>query len=183
MKFGPVDLRESIERVFDVYQPQAEASNIRLHAECDGQLVGEWDSLAIDQIIGNLLSNAIKFGDGSQVVVAATSCKAGLVTVSVSDGGMGIAPADQKRLFQRFDEVLATADASKGGFGLGLWLTRQLVEAHGGSITVRSTPGTGSTFLVELPTSQSKRQAPDCGGAGGVDRRTKPDGRSGASGL
>jgi len=71
------------------------------------------------------------------------------VRMVVRDHGMGIAPADQVRIFDRFERAVATQNY--GGFGLGLWISRQLVEAHGGSISVKSTVGEGASFIVELP--------------------------------
>jgi signal transduction histidine kinase len=179
LRLGPVDLREAIRRVIDLYLPQATASNAALHVECNGTLTGTWDPLALDQILGNLVSNAIKFGGGSPVVVSADDPDTGLVTVRVSDLGIGIAPEDQQRVFQRFDQVLATTDASKGGFGLGLWLTRNLVDAHGGSIAICSSPGAGATFTITLPKAPTIRPRLDEGGTGLVDRRNPPDRRAG----
>lgn len=106
------------------------------------------DPARADQIVTNLLSNALKYGQGRPVRVA-VSAGAGLVRLEVADGGIGIAPQDQERIFGRFER--AVSGRHYGGLGLGLWIVRRLVEAHGGTIRVASAPGAGSTFTVELP--------------------------------
>lgn len=115
-------------------------------------LSGQWDPDRLDQVITNLVSNAVKYGAGAPITLelARVSRPAGDVArVSVSDRGVGIAPVDQQRLFQRFER--AASSRNFGGMGLGLWIVKQLVEAHGGTVTVASQPQQGATFVVELP--------------------------------
>jgi signal transduction histidine kinase len=113
-------------------------------------ITGRWDRLRIEQILDNLLTNAMKYGQGGPIEVAvARSGDRAILTVR--DHGMGISKADQERIFERFER--AVSEHKYGGFGLGLWIVRQVIEAHGGSISVDSEPGQGSTFRVELPMS------------------------------
>jgi signal transduction histidine kinase len=111
------------------------------------RLIGRWDRDRLDQVITNLLSNALKYGAGKPVWV---SLEGGATArIRVHDDGIGIAPADQQRIFERFERPAASAQL--GGVGLGLWIARELVTAHGGTITVESALGQGATFTVELP--------------------------------
>ncbi|HEU4391238.1 MAG TPA: ATP-binding protein, partial [Blastocatellia bacterium] len=112
------------------------------------------DERKVRQVILNLLSNAIKFTpEGGRIEVGAT-LKDGLVEVSVSDTGVGIAPEDQEAVFEEFRQV-GTADKKVEGTGLGLTLCRKFVELHGGKIGVKSEVGVGSTFTFSLPLSNS----------------------------
>jgi signal transduction histidine kinase len=101
---------------------------------------------AVEQIVQNLLSNALKFGAGRPILVTVGPAPGG-ARISVRDQGVGISAADRERIFKR--AVRSPADKS-GGLGLGLWLVRQLAEAHGGKVTVRSRVRKGSTFTVTL---------------------------------
>ena len=122
----------------------------RLAVRADGPVMGRWDRLRIDQIVSNLIQNAIRYGAGKpiEVSLSADEREARLV---VCDHGIGIAAEDQKRIFERFER--AVSPYMGGGFGLGLWIVRQIVVALGGSIGVKSLPGEGSTFSVVLPRS------------------------------
>jgi len=110
--------------------------------------VGVWDRLRIESVVANLVSNAVKFGEGKPITVAVSSD--GLVArLAVTDQGIGLSPEQQRRIFEKFER--AVSERQYGGFGLGLWIVRQIVEAHEGSILVASEMGKGSTFIVELP--------------------------------
>jgi signal transduction histidine kinase len=121
-------------------------SELRIHAPTS--LVGELDRERIEDVITNLLSNAAKYGAGKPVEVELDHAD-GRARLRVVDHGIGIEPADQQRIFQRFER--AVTESQFGGLGIGLWLSRFLIEAHGGTIAVSSMPGLGSTFTVELP--------------------------------
>jgi PAS domain S-box-containing protein len=109
---------------------------------------GSWDRTRIDQALTNLISNAIKYG--GQKPVSVHACLEGhRAVVSVRDHGIGIAIEDLKRIFDRFERV--TTKSGQEGLGLGLWITRQIIEAHGGQISASSEPGAGSVFTVSLP--------------------------------
>jgi PAS domain S-box-containing protein len=109
---------------------------------------GMWDRVRLEQVITNLVTNALKFGRDEPVEVE-TVQEGQEAVLRVIDHGIGIAPEDQKKIFERFERVKGTRDY--GGFGLGLWITRSIVDAVGGTISVQSAPGKGSTFTVKLP--------------------------------
>jgi signal transduction histidine kinase len=156
----PVDLAEVAAKMVShagILARQAETELI-LHAD---SVVGDWDGFRIETVISNLLSNAIKFGGGKPVEVYVSS-DGQLARLSVTDHGAGISPTDQARIFEKFER--AVPERHYGGFGLGLWITRQIVEAHGGTIRVASVPGEGSTFTVELPLRNESRE-PSADGA------------------
>lgn len=118
-------------------------------------VVGRWDRHGIESVVVNLLSNAFKFGEGQSVEVEVdlVGDQARLV---VTDHGVGIAMSDQERIFHRFER--AVPERHFGGLGLGLWVSRQIVEAHGGSISVASKPNCGSIFTVLLPCEPKERR-------------------------
>jgi signal transduction histidine kinase len=107
----------------------------------------------VRQVLLNLLSNAIKFTpDGGRIMVAAGPVNGGSqVRIAVTDTGIGIAPEDQPKLFQEFSQLDASASRKYEGTGLGLALSRRLIELHGGAIGVESEMGKGSTFWFTLP--------------------------------
>ncbi len=109
---------------------------------------GRFDRARVEQVIANLLLNAIKFGEGKPIELA-VGPQGSSAVLRVSDAGIGIPIEHQARVFERFER--AVAPRHFGGLGLGLWVVRQIVEAHGGEIRVESTPGAGATFTVELP--------------------------------
>jgi signal transduction histidine kinase len=109
---------------------------------------GRWDRARVDQIITNLFTNALKYGRGSPVIVRVQR-RGDHAVLEVVDRGIGIAPEDQERIFERFERAVSARHF--GGLGLGLWITKRLVTALGGTISVRSEPGQGATFAVELP--------------------------------
>src|SRR5262245_19055307 len=130
--------------------------SIALHANIDNRLgQTQADERKVRQVVLNLLSNAIKFTpEGGRIEVTATP-KDGLVEVSVSDTGVGIAREDQEAIFEEFRQV-GTADKKVEGTGLGLTLCRKFVELHEGRIWVKSELGAGSTFTFTLPVRRGK---------------------------
>jgi PAS domain S-box-containing protein len=130
-------------------------SELRCHAEAPVR--GVWDRVRIEQVLANLLSNAMKYGPGNpiEVTVATTGETA---TIAVRDHGIGISKADLERIFGRFERAVSVRHY--GGLGLGLYITRQLVEGHGGAIRVTSEPGAGALFVVELPRRSEARVQP-----------------------
>jgi hypothetical protein len=103
------------------------------------------------QLLDNLVSNAIKFTpEGGDVRVSVGPAN-GVVRLEVADTGIGIAPSEQDRLFQRFFRASSANEQQIPGTGLGLYIARAIVEAHGGSISVQSEPGAGTSFRIEMP--------------------------------
>jgi len=119
-----------------------------------GTVTGAWDRLRLGQVLTNLLVNAVKFGQGKPISVTVERDGAGRALLEVRDQGIGIAPEHQARVFGRFERAVSAEHF--GGLGLGLYIARQIVEAHGGEIRVESTPGDGSTFRVELPRTPAR---------------------------
>jgi signal transduction histidine kinase len=142
------DLTEVAREVVARLGDGAERSGSRLVFTTDGPVRGLWDGFRIDQVLTNLLANALKFGKGTPVEVSVAQSD-GTAYLAVRDEGIGIAPADQARIFERYER--AVEDRSYGGMGLGLWIAKEIVEAHGGRLSVESAPGSGSRFQVALP--------------------------------
>ncbi|HEX8438346.1 HAMP domain-containing sensor histidine kinase [Archangium sp.] len=147
LALGELDLAALTREVAERFADQAAAAGTPLVVHASGPVRGRWDRQRLDRVATNLLSNALKFGQGQpiEVHVLAEGCR---VRLEVRDHGRGIPPEAQGRLFGRFERL---GDTGQPGTGLGLYIVRQLVEAHGGTIRVSSRPGAGSTFTVELP--------------------------------
>jgi signal transduction histidine kinase len=149
MQPKPVELAALAHHVVESLAQQAEAvgSVIALRAPAD--VHGVFDEFRIEQVLTNLLTNALRYGGGKPIEVTVRDV-GGLARMSVRDQGMGIAPQDQQRIFEQFER---TDDSRKqaAGLGLGLYITRQIVRAHGGEIGVESAPGAGAVFRVTLP--------------------------------
>jgi signal transduction histidine kinase len=152
-----VALGEIAAECVEAAQPAAAAQRIELtlHNESPGEISG--DPIRLAQMMDNLVSNAIKFTpDGGRVTVT-TSAVDGHIVLEVADSGPGIAPADQAQLFDRFFRTRDAAVRATTGTGLGLTITKAIVEAHDGTIGVESAVGAGTTFRVELPRSATAR--------------------------
>lgn len=141
---------------------RAEAATTGLFADTEVQLRSEvaaelptltGDPDRLQQVLVNLISNAAKFSSEGEVVLAATRCAAG-VRLSVTDRGPGIAPEDHEAIFDKFQQVGGSGGDKPKGTGLGLPICKQIVDAHAGSIRVRSELGEGATFVVELPIAE-----------------------------
>jgi signal transduction histidine kinase len=146
-----VDLSKVVGEVVTGMRDAISRSGSEVTVRASGSAVGRWDRRRVEQVATNLLSNALKFGAKRPVVVTIDCSREGYVRLKVRDQGIGIPREEQSRIFERFQR--AVSDEHYGGFGLGLWLVRQVIEAHGGTIRVTSEPGAGATFTVELPRS------------------------------
>lgn len=143
-----VDLQALLARVVANLSNQASAAGSTITLEPGEPAIGTWDEFRIEQVVINLLTNALRYGKGKPVTVSTVSVPDG-VRLLVRDHGMGISEENQKRIFEQFER--ANGNDGTGGLGLGLFITRQLVEAHGGQISVESREGEGSTFMITLP--------------------------------
>jgi PAS domain S-box-containing protein len=151
-----VDLGEVLQDVLGQFKEELDRAGCSLHLRTDAGVIGRWDRLRVDQIVSNLLSNAIKYGPGRPVEVDLQRLGRSARLV-VRDHGIGISERDQERIFQRFERAVSIQHY--GGFGLGLWITRQIAEGLGGSIAVHSQQELGSTFIVELPLGGPEAEA------------------------
>ena len=144
-------MREVVQAVFTAMQPLAVAKNLTLKIAVSADLPpGKGDQRRITQVLMNLVGNAVKFADSGEVRVKAGAADGSFLVV-VSDDGPGIAPADQQRIFEEFQQVDGSSSRAKGGTGLGLAIAKRIIEMHGGRIWVESKVGTGSTFTFTLP--------------------------------
>ncbi len=143
----PTRLDALIREVVDRFAELAADSNSPVTLRLD-PVSGVWDRSRMEQVIINLLSNALKYGRGKPIEIEARSDGSDAM-VRVTDHGIGIAAEDQKKIFERFERARDTREY--GGFGLGLWIARSIVESSGGRIAVESEPGKGATFTVHLP--------------------------------
>ena len=132
-------------------EPRAAAKGIALTCDADAAILVQADKGRMFRILNILLSNAIKFTPAGGDVRVSVSHTDEAVRLEVADTGIGIAAADQQRLFDRFFRTSTVVEQHFPGTGLGLYIARAIVEAHSGSITVHSEPGEGTSFVVELP--------------------------------
>lgn len=151
LKYAEVDLVKLIREVVNSFSEALSKSRCNLEIKIENEpIVGFWDRARIQQVIENLLRNAIKYGPGMPIEIVLIKTEA-WVKFEISDHGVGIAPAEQARIFERFERAVSINNY--GGLGLGLYIARAIVAAHGGSITVRSGLNKGSTFSIQLPVS------------------------------
>jgi two-component system OmpR family sensor kinase len=148
LEFSRFDLTKIVTGVLESYSPLLKRRGSALTARLEPELFVWLDERATIGIVENLLSNAIKYGQGKPVEVTSRSLEH-QVLISVRDHGIGIAPAHTQRIFERFER--AVGPLSRQGFGIGLWVSRNFVDAMGGSIHVTSRTGAGSLFTVKLP--------------------------------
>ncbi|SMP56005.1 hybrid sensor histidine kinase/response regulator [Noviherbaspirillum suwonense] len=143
-----IELSLLLQRVVDDLAQQAAAVGSTITLQAPEPVDGWWDEFRIEQVAVNLLTNALRYGSGKPVEVSLSPAPDG-AHIEVRDHGIGISQEDQKRIFRQFER--AGGGRSADGLGLGLFITQQLVEAHGGSIKVYSEPGNGSVFILHLP--------------------------------
>ena len=174
VKLEPVPIASVIADVVDNVGQQFEAKEVRLTAgPVAADAVARGDRERVQQVLLNLLSNAMKFTEPGGEVVIETSVSDHTVRVDVRDTGSGIDAAHLETIFEPFVQVDASLTRTAGGAGLGLAIARQLATTMGGSLTVRSTPGVGSTFTLALPhVDQPAAKLDPAGGPRGISHAT-----------
>ena len=149
----PCDVAAIVQEVVDDHREVAARAGCELTAEVAGPIPCHGDKVRIEQVVTNLLTNAIKYGAGAPIEVTAGH-DGGVARIEVRDRGPGIAPADLERIFERFER--ATAVRNYAGLGLGLYVAREIVTAHGGTIAVTLREGGGAIFAVTLPIAPTR---------------------------
>ena len=153
LSLADYSLKDVVHSVFSAVELLATEKKLALKVEVPPNLPsGHGDERRLTQVLLNLVGNAIKFTDKGEVAIRAAASN-GSYTLSVRDTGPGIAEADQKKIFEEFQQADSSATKKKGGTGLGLSIARRIIEMHGGRIWVDSKIGEGSTFSVEIPVS------------------------------
>jgi signal transduction histidine kinase len=148
LELGEVDLTQVVREVLERFQEEAQRMGTGVELRGAEPVVGRWDRGRLEQVVTNLVSNALKYGAGAPVEVEVRS-SGSMALLEVKDHGIGIAPEDLERIFGKFERAVPVR--KYGGFGVGLYIVRQLVEALGGAVEVESAPGAGTTFHVVLP--------------------------------
>ena len=142
------DLAAVAREVISLLDADARRAGCQVKLEGDIPVVGNWDRARLDQVVTNLLSNAIKYGAGAPIRISVRKLDE-RARLDVRDEGIGMAASERGRIFERFERAVSAKHY--GGLGLGLYIVRRIVDAHGGQIAVESAPGAGAQFVVELP--------------------------------
>ena len=151
----PCDLAELTGKVLDAFRPQLRQAGNELQCAIQSPACGLWDAFRLEQVLANLLTNAMRYGQSKPIevrVVPGTET----VLLQVRDQGPGVAVEDRQRIFRQFER--GGSDGPVGGLGLGLFITEQIVSAHGGRIWVEGEQGEGALFCVELPYQPPARE-------------------------
>lgn len=148
LNFEKLDLGELVEKTYESLAEEFSDSGCQVKLDIKKGILGRWDQHRIEQAIINLFTNAIKYGAHKKVTVKVEAEENEAILI-VKDEGLGIAAKDQERIFQRFERAVVGGNIS--GLGLGLYITKEILEMQGGSISVTSTLGEGSTFKIKLP--------------------------------
>ncbi|NNA01207.1 hybrid sensor histidine kinase/response regulator [Pseudomonas lundensis] len=149
---GQFDLSRLVSTLVETFAPQISAAQSSVNLSADSPVVGLWDEFRIEQVVSNLLTNALRYGAKSPIDVS-VYVEGENAIVEVRDQGIGISEENQQRIFQQFERV--SAKHAVAGLGLGLFISEQIVAAHGGQITVQSALGEGAVFRVSLPLAQN----------------------------
>lgn len=151
-----VDLVDVANDVIARLRDEATRQSVPLRLQAPPSLVGTWDRSRLDQILTNLVTNAIKYGQSKPVDVIIAAAENG-AEVRVVDRGIGVDVDQQERIFGKFER--AASQRNYGGLGLGLWITRELVDLMKGQVSVESTAGRGATFIVSLPYTNGNKDS------------------------
>jgi signal transduction histidine kinase len=158
LRLDVFDMLEAVEEVMATIHPQALAKSLELDAAVPAQIALRADRVRFKEVLYNLLSNAVKFThEGGRIKVEA-AIEGGVAEISVSDTGVGIPAAEQGPVFDKFYQAGWTTRGLKEGTGLGLAIAKELVEAHGGKIWLRSEPDKGSRFAFTMPLEKRTKE-------------------------
>ena len=149
---GQFDLSRLVSTLVETFAPQISAAQSSVNLNAESPVVGLWDEFRIEQVVSNLLTNALRYGAKSPIDVS-VYVEGENAIVEVRDQGIGISEENQQRIFQQFERV--SSKHAVAGLGLGLFISEQIVAAHGGKITVQSALGEGAVFRVSLPLAQN----------------------------
>jgi PAS domain S-box-containing protein len=148
------DLCEMVKEVLERLKLTTQSSGVEVRFTPEEEVVGTWDRFRLEQVLINLLINAIRYGERRPIHVY-VSREGQLASLSVVDQGKGIKAEDQLRIFERFERA---AEDSESGMGLGLYISKNIIRAHGGEILLESEYGMGSKFSVVIPVLQNSHQ-------------------------
>ena len=154
LRLEEVDLTEVLRDVIAGFEPELAIAACDVRLEAAGPLVGRWDGMRIEQVCRNLLSNAIRYGAGRPIDIRIDSDDF-FAVLEVRDYGVGIDREHQQKIFERFER--GAVDRRGGGFGVGLWVVKNICLAFGGTVSVESEPGKGAKFVVILPRNRHRR--------------------------
>jgi len=156
--FSRVNLRKVAERVIENLESGGATRTADFQIEwSESAVFAEVDEHRIEQVYWNLLTNAIRHGESNAPLIQLNARLEGeWVEISIADNGTGIPFEDQAHIFERFYRVHKHRARDAGGTGLGLSIVKNIILAHGGQISLRSTPGDGATFIIRLPVSQKE---------------------------
>jgi signal transduction histidine kinase len=122
-----------------------------VHSGLEQPLILDGDEARLEQVFQNLLQNAVKYSPDGGLIKVQVECRDGYTYISVSDEGIGIPEAARDRLFQRFYRASNVDAVNIGGMGIGLYVVKEILSHHGGTVSVQSIEGQGSTFVIRLP--------------------------------
>ncbi|MCC3278498.1 PAS domain S-box protein [Arthrobacter sp. zg-Y40] len=151
MERRPVNLAEVVRAGIVSVAPKARSNLVELQPDLPESLTADVDPHRLAQVVDNLLSNAVKYSPGGGIVSVRLWQDAGNVLLEVADTGIGMSQAEQEQVFTKFFRSRGAVASAVPGVGLGLVITKNIVEAHGGTLTFTSAPGRGTTFTVSLP--------------------------------
>jgi signal transduction histidine kinase len=145
-----MDLTAAAKRIVNELTLGGQTGQQEIRLRAPARVVGRWDPVRIDQLVTNLITNALKYGLGKPIEVVVSQGADNQALLQVSDQGIGIPRDMHAKIFERFERV-PSSESRASGLGLGLYVVKQIVDSHRGTITVESELGRGSTFVVRLP--------------------------------
>lgn len=148
MHIEKFDLGEMAMGILNEFMVAAENAGVTVTVDTEKNLIGTWDRFRLEQVLLNLLTNALRYGNKKPISVKVSGSDH-TVMLAVRDQGIGIKPEDQQRVFERFERAISENEVS--GMGLGLFISNNIIKAHGGEIRLKSSLGEGSEFIIILP--------------------------------